>query len=181
MKVALYARVSRPDEEPHNQLLRLRQYALDKGYVVHAEYVDIASGAVANRPALDRLMADARGNRFSLVLCVKVDRFGRSVLNLYNTLEQLNKEGVAFECTDQSFSTQDASGRLLLGVLACVAEFERELIRERTIAGLVRARARGVKLGRPRKNPLAKQTPVSSTKPIPVDLPKNTDDLRGGR
>ena len=153
MKVALYARVSKADEsqDPENQLIRLRAYATERGYEIFDEYVDMASGADANRPQLDRMMADARARRFSLVLCVKVDRLARSVPNLYALLSELDGRGVKFECIDQSISTNTPTGKLLLSILAGVAEFERELIRDRTKAGLARAKAQGKCLGRPRK------------------------------
>jgi len=155
MKVALYARVSRSDESqnPENQLMRLRSYAQERGYEVSEDrvYVDMASGADANRPQLDRMMADARARRFSLVLCVKVDRLARSVSNLYALLSEFDARGVKFECIDQSITTNTPTGKLLLSILGGVAEFERELIRDRTKAGLARAKAQGKRLGRPRK------------------------------
>ena len=153
MKVALYARVSRSDESqnPDNQLMRLRSYATERGWNVYDEYVDMASGADANRPQLDRMMADARARRFSLVLCVKVDRLARSVSNLYALLTEFDARGVKFECIDQSITTNTPTGKLLLSILGGVAEFERELIRDRTKAGLARAKAQGKSLGRPRK------------------------------
>ena len=145
MKVALYARVSKADESqnPENQLMRLRSYAQERGYEVSENhvYVDMASGADANRPQLDRMMADARARRFSLVLCVKVDRLARSVSNLYALLTEFDARGVKFECIDQSITTNTPTGKLLLSILGGVAEFERELIRDRTKAGLARAKA----------------------------------------
>jgi DNA invertase Pin-like site-specific DNA recombinase len=153
MKVALYARVSKSDDsqDPENQLMRLRSYAQERGWEVFGEYVDMASGADANRPQLDRMMADARGRRFSLVLCVKVDRLARSVSNLYALLSEFDAREVKFECIDQSIATNTPTGKLLLSILGGVAEFERELIRDRTKAGLARAKAQGKRLGRPRK------------------------------
>ena len=155
MKVALYARVSKADESqnPENQLIRLRLCAQERGYEVSEDrvYVDMASGADANRPQLDRMMADARARRFSLVLCVKVDRLARSVSNLYALLSEFDARGVKFECIDQSITTNTPTGKLLLSILGGVAEFERELIRDRTKAGLARAKANGKRLGRPRK------------------------------
>ncbi len=152
MKIALYARVSKADDSqnPENQLIHLRQYAKERGWEVFGEYVDMASGADANRPQLDRMMADARGNRLKLVLTVKVDRMARSTTNLYAILQELADKTVGFECTDQDISTNSPTGKLLLSVLAGVAEFERDLIRERTKAGLARARAQGKVLGHPR-------------------------------
>ena len=151
MKVALYARVSKGDDsqDPNNQFIRLRQYAQDQGWAVAGEYVDTASGADQWRPQLDIMLRDARAHRFELVLTTKVDRIARSVRNLYEVLKDLEASGVQFRCTDQDISTQTATGKLLLNVLASVAEFERELIRDRTKAGLVRARSQGKTLGRP--------------------------------
>ena len=153
MKVALYARVSKADESqsPDNQLMRLIAYSNERDLEVFGQYVDTASGADKNRPELDRMMADARARRFGLVLCVKVDRLARSTTNLYRILSELEDRGVKFECTDQDISTNSPTGKLLLSVLAGVAEFERELIRDRTKAGLARAKARGKRLGRPSK------------------------------
>jgi DNA invertase Pin-like site-specific DNA recombinase len=155
MKVALYARVSKSDQsqDPENQLRRLRAYCDERGWEVVKEYSDQASGADPNRPALDRLMADSRARQFKLVLTVKVDRMARSVQNLYKTLEELDGNGVSFECTDQAISTHNATGKLLLTILGGVAEFERELIRDRTKAGLARVKAQGKQLGR-RESPI---------------------------
>jgi DNA invertase Pin-like site-specific DNA recombinase len=97
------------------------------------------------------MMADAKARRFGLVLCVKVDRLARSTTSLFRILSELEARGVKFECTDQDISTNSPTGKLLLSVLAGVAEFERELIRDRTKAGLARARAKGKRLGRPPK------------------------------
>jgi len=152
VKVALYARVSKSDESqgPQNQLMRLIACANEREWEIHDQYVDIASGADDNRPQLDRMMADARARRFGVVLCVKVDRLARSITSLYRILSELDARGVKFECTDQAISTNSPTGKLLLSVLAGVAEFERELIRDRTKAGLARARAQGKRLGHPR-------------------------------
>lgn len=154
MKIALYARVSKADEsqDPENQLMRLRSYANERGWIVYDEYVDMASGADANRPNLDRMVSDAMRRRFEMVLTTKIDRVARSTPNLYSLLSKLEGRGIKFECTDQDISTNTPTGKLLLAVLAGVAEFERDLIRERTKAGLARARAQGKHLGTPMKN-----------------------------
>lgn len=151
-KVALYARVSKADatQDPENQLLRLRAYAKDRGWVVYSEYVDFRSGADANRPELRKMLKDAAAHRFSLVLCVKIDRIARSSLHLKQVITDLETRGIRFECTDQAFSTNTPEGRLLMGVLGEIAEFERSLIIERTRAGLARVKAEGRPLGRPR-------------------------------
>lgn len=152
MKVALYARVSKADDSqnPENQVMRLREYADAQGWEVYGEpYIDYASGADAFRPALNRMMNDARAHRFVVVLVVKIDRIARSAVNLLNLLKDLESRGVGFECTDQPISTNESTGRFLVTVLGAVAELERELISERTKAGLARAVAQGKRLGHP--------------------------------
>jgi DNA invertase Pin-like site-specific DNA recombinase len=157
LKVALYARVSTVNkkkekpQDPETQLFRLRRYAAEQGYEIFKEYSDRASGADPSRPALDLMIADAKDRRFSLILVCKIDRIARSVINLCSLLEELELYGVKFSCVDQpEVSTKGPMGRLLLHILAAVAEFERELIRDRTMAGLERARAEGKTFGRPR-------------------------------
>ena len=154
LKVALYARVSKSDESqnPENQLIKLRKYAEYEGHEVYEEYVDKRSGADAHRPALDKMMADARGHRFSMIVVVKIDRMARSMRNLHDTLEELERFGIKFHCVDQpEISTGTPTGKLMLNILGAVAEFERELIRQRTIDGLERAVAGGSTLGRKQK------------------------------
>lgn len=152
MKVALYARVSKADDsqDPMNQLMRLLAYANERGWEVYRQYVDRASGADPNRPELKRMMNDARARRFSLVLTPRIDRIARSSLDLKHIIAELEGRGVKFECSDQPFSTNTPTGKLLFGILGEIAEFERSLIVERTKAGLVRARAQGKRLGHPR-------------------------------
>ena len=152
MKVALYARVSKADESqnPENQLMRMIAYANERGWDIIGQYVDKASGADVNRPRLRQMLNDARARRFSLVLTTKIDRIARSSLNLKQIIAELEDRGIKFECTDQPFSTNTPTGKLLFGILGEIAEFERSLIIERTKAGLARARAQGKRLGRPR-------------------------------
>jgi DNA invertase Pin-like site-specific DNA recombinase len=121
---------------------------MERQYEVVSKFVDKASGADARRPALDQMLRAAKAHRFSLILVTKVDRIARSVPNLYAMLTDLESRGVKFECSDQDISTNSPTGKLLLAILAGVAEFERELIVDRTKAGLARARAQGKRLGR---------------------------------
>ena len=135
------------------QLRELREYAERRDWKVVREYVDKGwSGAKASRPELDRLMKDAGEHRFDCVLVWKLDRFGRSVMNLTQQLLTLNSQGVRFIATTQSLDTDQANptSRLLLHILAAVAEFEREMIRERVKSGMKAAKHRGVKCGRPK-------------------------------
>ena len=154
MKVALYARVSKSDDSQttENQLLRLREYAKSEGFHVYEEYEDFASGADPNRPALEKMLKDARGHRFSLILAVRLDRIARSMVNFHDMLKELDHAHVRFHCVDQpEISTDTSTGTLVMGILGYVAQFERDLIRDRTKAGLARAKAQGVVLGRPKK------------------------------
>lgn len=154
MKCALYARVSKHDDsqDPENQLARLRTYAADRGWEVYDECVDKASGADTVRPSLDRMLADARARKFGIILVTKVDRLARSLLNLETIMKALDERGVKLECIDQPISTAGPSGTLMRQILGAVAQFERELIRERTVDGLRKARSSGKRLGRPPMN-----------------------------
>jgi len=150
-KVALYARVSchDKDQDPENQLIRLRKYARNHGWVSFPEYVDVASGAAPSRPQLDRMLSDARAHRFNAIVAIKLDRIGRSALNLLEILRALEHDKIDIVCIDQPIDTTRPEGKLLFTVLSGIAEFERELIRDRTLDGLARARAQGKRLGRP--------------------------------
>ena len=151
-RVALYVRVSTTDQHPDCQLEPLRQYAAARGLEVVEAYVDHGvSGAKARRPALDRLMADARRRRFDAVVAVKLDRLARSVHHLTTLGQEFAALGVDLIAVDQSIDTSTPAGRLLFHVLGSIAEFERDLIRERTVAGMAAARRRGKRFGQPRK------------------------------
>ena len=151
MRVALYARVSTVDQTCDNQLIELRRYAAARGWEA-TEYVDQGvSGAKDRRPALDRLMADAARRRIDVAVCWRLDRFGRNLRHLITAIEQLNAVGVAFTSLGEGIDTTTPTGRLLLGVMGAFAQFERDRIQERVRAGLARAKAQGVRLGRPRR------------------------------
>jgi DNA invertase Pin-like site-specific DNA recombinase len=154
MNAAIYARVSTSDQNCEVQLHELRDYAQRRGWTVHKEYVDRGfSGAKASRPALDKLMTDAGQRRFDAVLVYKLDRFGRSVLNLSQALAALDSYGIRFIAVSQGVDTDAANptSRLLLNILSSVAAFELELIKERTLLGVRAARANGKTLGRPKR------------------------------
>jgi DNA invertase Pin-like site-specific DNA recombinase len=151
-RVGLYARVSTlVGQSPEMQLVELREYAARRGWHVTEEYVDHGvSGASENRPALNRLMADAKQRRFDVVAVWKIDRFGRSLKHLVNALAELESLGIAFVSLKDSLDLTTASGRLLFQLVAAMAEFERSLIQERVRAGIRNARNKGRTLGRPR-------------------------------
>lgn len=150
-RAALYHRVSTVDQDPELARAELRAQAAARGLRVVLELEETGSGANNDRPGLQRLLAAAERRQVDVVLVWKLDRFGRSALDLLGNLEALERVGVRFVCTSQGIDTggRDAMARLLLTMLAAVAEFERDLIRSRTRFGLERARAKGKRLGRP--------------------------------
>ena len=153
LNAAIYARVSTQDQNCEMQVRELGEYVVRRGWQVSAEYIDTGwSGAKASRPELDRLMKDAALRRFDAVLVWKLDRFGRSVRNCLDGIENLRAHGVRFLAVSQSIDTDESNptARLLLHILASVAEFERELIRERVRAGIKSAKHKGKQLGRKR-------------------------------
>lgn len=152
MRIALYARVSTSDQDTDLQLVELRRYAAARGWVIAAEFVDRGvSGAASSRPALDQLWASARRRDVDAVVVWRFDRFSRSVSDLVRSLEEFRALGVAFVSIHEQIDTSSPTGRVVFAVVAAMAEFEREILRERVRAGMARARERGVRLGRPLK------------------------------
>jgi putative DNA-invertase from lambdoid prophage Rac len=150
MKAAIYARVSTVDQEPENQLQELRRYVEARGWSA-VEYVDRGvSGAKDRRPALDALLTDAKRRRFDVLVCWRLDRLGRSLKHLITLLDELQSLGVAFVSLAEGIDATTPAGKLQMHILGAIAEFERERIRERVLAGLARVRAAGRRLGRPR-------------------------------
>ncbi len=153
MRVAVYARVSTSDKEQNveTQLLPLRDFCLAQGWEVYREYVDQApANDLAHRVQWRQLQDDAAKRRFKVVLVFKLDRGFRSVKHMHDTLAAWELVGVSFQSLREQFDTSTALGRLLLNLLAALAEFELELIRERVKAGMDRARRQGRQIGRPR-------------------------------
>src|SRR6202521_2237035 len=154
MKVAIYARVSTANnsQDPTMQTRELREYAERRGWTVASEYVDIGiSGTKEKRPELDRLMTDAHRRRFDTVVVWKFDRFARSVSHLLRALETFKSLSIEFVSLSEQLDTSTPTGKMVFTVLGAVAELERSLIVERVKAGLRNARAKGKRLGRPRK------------------------------
>src|SRR5271157_2783951 len=149
-RVALYCRVSTSEQSCEAQLFALRAYSQACGLEVAPEFVDHGvSGAKDSRPALNRLLADAKRRRFDILACVKLDRLARSVRHLTTMAAELEALGVDLVVLDQAIDTSTPAGRLLFHVLGSIAEFERDLIRERTEAGIRAAKRRGARIGRP--------------------------------
>lgn len=153
MHAALYHRVSTADQDPAAARHELHAAAQARRYDVVLEIEETGSGARNDRPGLKRVMTAARRGQIDAVLVWKLDRFGRSTLDLLASIKHLADAGVRFEAITQGLIIDprrlDPTANLILGVLAAVAEFEREIIRERTLLGLERARRAGKRLGRP--------------------------------
>jgi DNA invertase Pin-like site-specific DNA recombinase len=151
LRAAIYARVSTVDQDNAIQVRELTEYVERRGWHLAGTYQDQMSGAKASRPGLDRLMAHARQRHFDTVLVWKLDRFGRSLVDCVSSIQELTSLDVRFVATSQGLDTDETNpaSKLLMHILAAVAEFERQLISERTLAGVRAARARGKSLGRP--------------------------------
>ena len=149
MKAALYCRVSTEEQTVVNQEMRLREWARTKGYDFEV-YSDVISGASKVRPGLDRLMDDVRKWQLNCVVVWKLDRLGRSLQHLISLIEEFKYYKVQFVSLTENIDTESANGRLTMHIFGALAEFEREMIVQRTHAGLDRAKAEGKTLGRPK-------------------------------
>ncbi len=150
MKAAIYARVSTTDQNASMQLADLRSMGLARSFEIVGEYVDTISGAKDSRPELNQLMSDARQGKFQAVLVWKLDRFARSLRHLVNAMEELQRYGVDFVSYSDPVDTSTPAGRLMFQIIGAMAEFERELTRERVRSGLANAKRQGRHLGRPK-------------------------------
>jgi putative DNA-invertase from lambdoid prophage Rac len=155
MKVALYVRVSRSDLNPDNQKLKLIEYANMKGW--EFEVFEEVESTRKTRPIKEEVLNLLRKGKYEGVLVYKLDRWARSLQELIMNIDELKNRGKHFIVMTQPIDTSNASGMLFLQILGAFAEFEREIIRERTITGLERAKAQGKKLGRPKKKQVLKQ------------------------
>ena len=153
LRAALYARVSTVahGQDVGLQLDELRRVAGQRGWQVVGTFVDEGvSGATDRRPALDRLMAEARAGRLDLVAVFRFDRFARSTRHLLVALEEFRQLGVHFVSLHEQVDTSTPMGKAMFTIIAAVAELERDILRERVIAGVRRAQAQGKHCGRPR-------------------------------
>ena len=153
MRVALYARVStHRDQSTENQLLALRDWAAGRDHTVVAEFVDEGISGIkgrGKRPGLDAMATAAMLGKLDMVAVTALDRLGRSLQHLVGLVAELEALKVGLFVRNLALDTSTPAGRLMFGVMGSLAEFERELIRERTLLGLERARKRGKRLGRP--------------------------------
>src|ERR1700687_232524 len=151
MRTALYARVSTSDkgQDPEMQLRELREHCQRRGWEIVGEYVDVGvSGSKDSRPELNKLVADAKRRKVGAILVLELDRFGRSLKHLVNSLAEFESLGIAFISLKESLDLTTPAGRLMFGIISAMAEFERDLIRERVRAGISNRRAKGFRVAR---------------------------------
>jgi DNA invertase Pin-like site-specific DNA recombinase len=153
-RAALYMRVSTKGhgQTTETQAVALRDYAGHRVFEIVEQYRDEGiSGSKDSRPALDRLMKDARTRKFDVAIVARFDRFARSVSHLLRALEEFNHLGIDFVSLSESIDTSTPMGKMIFTVLGAVAELERNLIKERVHMGISRARKEGKQLGRPKR------------------------------
>jgi len=135
-QVALYVRVSTDEQKTDLQLMDLKEYIQKRGYTIYNIYEDIISGTTKERQALDQLMADAKHRKFDIVLVWKFDRFARSLKMLVDSLALFQELGIDFISYKENIDTTTSMGRLIFHINSAYAEFEREIIRDRVMAGI---------------------------------------------
>jgi putative DNA-invertase from lambdoid prophage Rac len=149
LRAGLYARVSTHDQQTLPMQLRaMREYAKRRDWSIVVEIRDIASGTSV-RPRREELIQSARRRELDVILVWRLDRWGRSLLDLIGSLQELNELGVGFVSLSEALDLTTASGRALAGMLAVFAEFERDILRDRVKAGIAQARRDGKPHGRP--------------------------------
>lgn len=150
MRVGIYARVSTIDQQTlPMQIEQMKEYIKNRGWTLAVEFQEVGSGA-KTRPKREELLRLARRRQIDVVLVWKLDRFGRSLADLITSLNELRDLGVAFISLTESLDFSTPLGRAMAGMLSTFAEFERDIIRERVVAGIANARAKGKPHGRPK-------------------------------
>ena len=148
-RAAIYARVSTLRQDEGMQMSDLRELANRHKWEIVTEYIDRGvSGSKESRAELNKLMADAKRRKFDVVMVWKFDRFARSLKHLITALAEFDHLGIDFVSHQEAVDTQTPAGKALFSMIAVMAEFERELIRERVLAGLENAKRKGIQLGR---------------------------------
>lgn len=153
-KVALYVRVSTQEQKTDMQLMDLKEYIHKRGYEVFNTYEDIISGSAKERKALDQLFADAKKRKFDIVLVWKFDRFARSLKMLVDSLALFQELGIDFISYKENIDTTTSMGKLIFNINSAYAEFERDMIRDRVLAGI---KAKREKTGTWGRNVLASE------------------------
>lgn len=162
-----YARVSTPDQKLDLQIDALKEAGCEE------IFTDVGSGFKFERKGLGAMLDFVRSG--DTVVVYKLDRLGRSVLDLIKTVEGLRERLVALQSISENIQTDSPGGKLLFHVMSSLAEFERDLIRERTMAGMEAARARGRMGGRPKK--LSTESKVAVVRKLYNDKSNSVDDI----
>ena len=150
-KVVIYTRVSTLDQTIDNQLIELRDHCSKMGWEIVKEYADEGlSGTLSRdkRPALNSLIKDAYRKRFDSVVCWDISRIGRSMKELILFLSDMKDRGIGICSVRQGFDTSTSMGEIMFQFVGILSSWEREMIRERSLAGLDRAKREGKTLGR---------------------------------
>jgi site-specific DNA recombinase len=138
MKAAIYCRISTHEQASDSQEKQCREYCSRCGHDIYAIYKDDGvSGMKTSRPAFDQLLKDMRLFKFDCIMVTKLDRIGRSLQHILSLFDEFSRKGVHFVATTQNIDTSTPTGKLQLHLLGAFAEFERNIIRERTIEGMV--------------------------------------------
>ena len=150
MKTAIYCRTSKTEQNPENQRIELEQYAKAMNY--DYEVFEEQESTRKTRPIKNKIFQEALQKKWDLILCWKLDRWARSMQELINDLEVMRQNNVQFRTLKENLCLDNnPTNNLMINILSSFAQFERDIIRERTMAGLERARQQGKKLGRPKK------------------------------
>lgn len=149
MKAGIYARVSTHDQHTLDmQIAAIKKYVQAREWCTEIEIAETGSG-VKERSKRDELLNQARRRQIDVIIVWKLDRWGRSVNDLFHTLNELSGLGVGFISLTEALDLTTATGRAMAGLLSIFAEFEREILRERVKAGIAHARSKGKSHGRP--------------------------------
>lgn len=152
MKAAIYARVSTPDQQTLDmQITACRRYALARDWKISLQFRDIGSGAKNDRPLRNSIIDAAKRREIDVIIVWKLDRWGRSTLDLMSTLHLFQELGVSFVSITEALDFTTSLGKAMAGILAIFANFERDLLKERVKSGIAEARKRGKQHGRPNK------------------------------
>ena len=150
-RVVIYARVSTLDQTVDNQLIELRDYCSKMGWEIVKEYVDEGlSGTLSRekRPSFNAMIKDGFRKKFDTVVCWDISRIGRSMKELIMFLSDMKNRGIGICSVRQGFDTSTSMGEIMFQFVGILSSWEREMIRERTLAGLERAKREGKTLGR---------------------------------
>jgi DNA invertase Pin-like site-specific DNA recombinase len=149
VRVGLYARVSTDDQSPEMQINALRKYCEHRGWIIAEEISETASGSITDRPERARLIKLAMQRKLDAIAVWKLDRWGRSTIDVINTVEELKAVGVIFVSITEAIDLSTPLGQMFLAVCAAFAQLERDLIQERIKEGVRRYREVNGTWGRP--------------------------------